>query len=216
MTRIVAGRAGGRRLAVPTSGTRPTSDRTREALFSALNASLGGFDGLRVLDLYAGSGAVGLEAWSRGAATVVLVESAPVAITALRSNVATLTQGIDAPTIGADHEVSVIAGKAETVLRGLTGQLFDLVFADPPYAMDSSEVAATLSLLVERSLLAEDAMLVVERAARAPWSWPDGVQALRDRRYGDSVLWYGRAGRSDTRPSTDDSQSDTDSRTEVS
>jgi 16S rRNA (guanine966-N2)-methyltransferase len=195
VTRIVAGRIGGRRLEVPSAGTRPTSDRTREALFSALTAALGDFDGLRVLDLYAGSGAVGLEAWSRGAGSVVLVESAPAAVSVLRANVAAVVE----PTTS----VLVVASKAENAAREISGAPFDLVFADPPYAMDAAEVAGVLATLVERGLLADGALVVVERGAREAWSWPGGIEPLRDRRYGDSVLWYGRARRSETTNTTE-------------
>jgi 16S rRNA (guanine966-N2)-methyltransferase len=185
VTRIVAGRIGGRRLEVPPAGTRPTSDRTREALFSAWTASLGSFDGLRVLDLYAGSGAIGLEAWSRGAASVVLVESASAAVLVLKANVAALVEPAAA--------VQVISTRAEVAVRELQGAPFDVVFADPPYAMDAAEVAGVLTTLVDRGLLAGDASVVVERGAREAWEWPAGIDAARDRRYGDSVLWYGRA-----------------------
>lgn len=190
MTRIVAGRIGGRRLEVPAAGTRPTSDRTREALFSAWTASLGSLEGANVLDLYAGSGAIGLEAWSRGAASVVLVESSPAAVTVLRANVAKLVD----PTAA----VTVLAAKAESAVRELAAEPFDIVFADPPYATGAGELADVLATLVERGLLADEASVVVERGARETWEWPAGIEALRDRRYGDSVLWYGRARRTAT------------------
>jgi 16S rRNA (guanine966-N2)-methyltransferase len=139
MTRIVAGELGGRRLAVPPAGTRPTSDRAREALFSSLESLLGGLAGVRVLDLYAGSGAVGLEAWSRGAAGVVLVGSAAAAVRVLRSNVAILRGARDgghASDAGGHGPgaglVEVIAAKAERAVVELPASAFDVVFADPP------------------------------------------------------------------------------------
>jgi 16S rRNA (guanine966-N2)-methyltransferase len=190
MTRIVAGALGGRRLSVPASGTRPTSDRTREALFSALTAALGDFTGIRLLDLYAGSGAIGLEALSRGAASAVFVESAPAALAALRENVSIL----------AGSGAEVVAGRVESVVATWSGSPFDVVFADPPYAMESVEVAANLAVLLERNLVLPEALVVVERGAREAWAWPVGLDAVRERRYGDAVLWYGRARRSNTEP----------------
>jgi 16S rRNA (guanine966-N2)-methyltransferase len=187
VTRIVAGRIGGRRLVVPASGTRPTSDRTREALFSALTAALGTFEGLRFLDLYAGSGAIGLEAWSRGASSVVLVESADAALVTLRRNVAEL----------ADSTAVVVGGRVEKAIAGLGGP-FDVVFADPPYSLGSADLATAVGSLVDGELLASDALVVVERAARDSWSWPAGLDPIRDRRYGDATLWYGRARRTES------------------
>jgi 16S rRNA (guanine966-N2)-methyltransferase len=182
VTRIVAGQLGGRRLEVPTAGTRPTADSTREALFSALTSALGSFEGVRFLDLFAGSGAIGLEAWSRGAASVVMVESAAPVLAVLRRNVALL----------ADDRAVVVAGRAEAVVAHLAAP-FDVVFADPPYALGSAELAATLGTLLERSLIAAGGLVVVERGVRDAWSWPAGLEPVRDRRYGDAVLWYGRA-----------------------
>ncbi|MGH3818938.1 MAG: 16S rRNA (guanine(966)-N(2))-methyltransferase RsmD [Pseudonocardiaceae bacterium] len=181
MVRIVAGMAGGRRLAVPPHGTRPTSDRVREAVFSALQARRG-LDGARVLDLYAGSGALGLEALSRGAAHVRFVESNRRAAAVLRGNVETL--GLAGAQVSA-ADVSV-------VLRGDPGQPYDVVFADPPYALDDTALAGVLSALVGGGWLAPAALIVVERPVRAATpSWPDGVFALTHRRYGDTTVHYG-------------------------
>ncbi len=180
MTRVVAGRARGRRLTVPPSGTRPTSDMAREGVFSTLTALLGDLDGARFLDLYAGSGAVGIEAWSRGA-TVTPVESALKALAAIRANVADL---------GAADEVTVVHGKTETVARDLASSGFDVVFADPPYELAAAKLRDVLETL--RPALAADAVVVVERASRDPWGWPGWVEAIRDRRYGDATIWYGR------------------------
>ena len=152
MTRIVAGAAGGRRLAVPPSGTRPTSDRVREALFSAL-AHDPGLDGAAVLDLCAGSGALGLEALSRGAAHVLLVESDRRAAAVLRRNVA----AVDLP--GAQ----VRAAPAAAVLAGQADRAFDLLLVDPPYATPDTEVAAWLTAALAHGWLAADATVVVER-----------------------------------------------------
>lgn len=185
MTRIVAGRAGGRRLAVPPgSGTRPTSDRAREGLFSSLVALCGPLDGLRVLDLFAGSGAVGLEALSRGAGHVCLVESDAKALRTIRANVA------EVRLPGAE----VVAGKVARVLSAAASAPYDVVFADPPYAVDAREVTAMLQALREGGWVAPGSVVAVERATRAgELRWPEGYEPERSRRYGEATLWYGRA-----------------------
>lgn len=183
VTRIVSGTAGGRRLAVPPHGTRPTSDRVREAVFNALQARMD-LDGARVLDLYAGSGALGLEALSRGAAHVRFVESDRRAAAVLRRNV----EALGLP--GA--QVSV--GAVSTVLQGDPGPPYDVVLADPPYVLESTALDGVLGALIAGRWLAPGALLVVERAARAaPPAWPDGVAALTQRRYGDTAVYYGSA-----------------------
>lgn len=181
MSRIVAGVAGGRRLVTPSGpGTRPTADRTREALFSTLVSLRGELAGAAFLDLYAGSGAVGLEAASRGARLVTLVERDPAALRALRANVATV--GLDT--------VEVRASAVERLLANAAAAPYDVVFLDPPYA---DPVDRTLAFLVDRGWLAAGAVTVVERASRgAPPAWPEGLAAVRDRRYGAGTLWYGR------------------------
>jgi 16S rRNA (guanine966-N2)-methyltransferase len=181
MVRIVAGVAGGRRLAVPSRGTRPTSDRVREAVFNTVQARLD-LEGARVLDLYAGSGALGLEALSRGAVHVRFVESDRRAAAVLRRNVEVL--GLP----GAEVTTAEVAA----VLRGVPGQPYDVVLADPPYALDDGALADVLSTLVRSGWLASGALIVVERPARAlAPSWPAGVSALTNRRYGDTAVYYG-------------------------
>ncbi len=185
MTRIVAGSFGGRRItAPPGAGTRPTSDRVREALFSSLEAETD-LDGARFADLYAGSGAVGLEALSRGAAHVLLVESDPRAARVIRENVAALR---------AAPAARLVTGKVATTLAaGPDGDPYDVVFADPPYALPDDAVAAMLTALVDAGWLAPEAMVVVERASRSgPVEWVEGVTGQRSRRYGETTLWYGR------------------------
>lgn len=189
MTRIIAGLAKGRRLAVPEAGTRPTSDRVREALFSALEHRADGVTGMRVLDLFAGSGALGLEALSRGAETVVLVERDRRACEVLRANVERV--GL----VGAQ----VICEDVTRMTRVVStrGQ-FDLVFMDPPYEIADERVADVVAHLAEGEWLAEDAMVVVERSARSgPFPWPRGFSSAERRTYGDTAvmhaLWYGRA-----------------------
>jgi 16S rRNA (guanine966-N2)-methyltransferase len=178
MTRIVAGTAGGRIIRVPESGTRPTSDRVREAVFSRLE-HLGVLDGARVLDLYAGSGALGLEAASRGAARVTLVESARGAAETCRVNA--LALGF--------RNISVAAERVERFLEHPVTSQSHLVFLDPPYTLTEKELAAVLSALVER--LAARGVVVVERSGRSPEpTWPDEWRRMDERHYGDTVVWY--------------------------
>jgi 16S rRNA (guanine966-N2)-methyltransferase len=187
MTRIIAGSARGRRLAVPAGrSTRPTSDRAREGLFATTLAIRGTLAGAAVLDLYAGSGAVGLEALSRGAGEAVLVESDARAIAAIRANIAAV--GLPGAQLIADRVDRTLArGRAERRPR-------DFVFADPPYAAADDEVARVLSALLDRGWLAPAALVAVERATRAgPLDWPSGYRADRCRGYGEATLWYGRA-----------------------
>lgn len=186
MTRIIGGSAGGRRLSTPQgSRTRPTSDRVREALFSALEAELGSLAGLRVLDLYAGSGAVGLEAMSRGAGVATLVESDRRTARVARDNVATLGFG----------RAEVVGEPVERYLAGIPRAPYDVVFADPPYPMEAGEVVDALTLLVDQGWLAGGGVAVVERSARSVEpTWPGGLVRARAKEYGETVLWYLRAG----------------------
>ncbi|MDJ0385484.1 16S rRNA (guanine(966)-N(2))-methyltransferase RsmD [Streptomyces sp. G-G2] len=185
MTRVIAGSAGGRRLAVPPgTGTRPTSDRMREGLFSTWE-SLHGVEGARVLDLYGGSGAVGLEALSRGAAHALLVEADAKAAKAIRENITALALP------GAEFR----AGRAEQIV-GLpaVGEPYDIVFLDPPYEVAHVDLAEILLTLRSNAWLTGDALVTVERSTRSgAFPWPDGFEPLRSRRYGEGTLWYGRA-----------------------
>ncbi|MFD5462564.1 16S rRNA (guanine(966)-N(2))-methyltransferase RsmD [Kitasatospora sp. NPDC127059] len=186
MTRVIAGAAGGRRLAVPPGrGTRPTSDKAREAMFSTLEAFRGTLHGARMLDLFGGSGAVGLEALSRGAEHVLLVEADAQAARVIRENVRTI--GLP----GAE----VRAAKAEKVIAGPPPQdPYDLVFLDPPYVVTDEEVREMLITLLAGGWLAADALVTVERSTRGgEFGWPEGFEVLRSRRYGEGTLWYGRA-----------------------
>ncbi|MEU8530423.1 MULTISPECIES: 16S rRNA (guanine(966)-N(2))-methyltransferase RsmD [Streptomyces] len=186
MTRVIAGTAGGRRLAVPPgTGTRPTSDRAREGLFSTWEALLGTLEGVRVADLYAGSGAVGLEALSRGAAHALLVEADQRAARTVRENVRSLgLPGADART-----------GKAEQIVTGPPpGAPYDLVFLDPPYAVSDDDLREILLTLRSGGWLTGDAVVTVERSTRGgEFLWPAGFEPLRARRYGEGTFWYGRA-----------------------
>ncbi|MGZ6825900.1 MAG: 16S rRNA (guanine(966)-N(2))-methyltransferase RsmD [Mycobacteriales bacterium] len=174
MTRIIAGSAGGRRLVVPPgSTTRPTADRAREGLFSSLQ-SLTDLDGAAVLDLYAGSGALGLEALSRGAARATLVEDDPRALAAIRANAEAL--GLAATVVDADVE-AFLAGPPSP---------YDVVVLDPPYDVDVDPVLAALV-----PWLAPDGVVACERRTRGPApAVPAGLLPERSRRYGEATLWY--------------------------
>ncbi|AIJ21651.1 16S rRNA (guanine(966)-N(2))-methyltransferase RsmD [Amycolatopsis methanolica] len=179
MTRIVAGAASGRRLKVPAQGTRPTSERVREALFNALEAA-GELTDARVLDLYAGSGALGLEALSRGAADAVFVESDRRAVQVLKANVTALGLG-----------GSVRSGPVETVLAQPADEPFHLVLADPPYSVGAEKIGAVLAVLAAGGWIAEDGLVIVERALRdGEPGWPAGFAPVRTSRYGDTALYW--------------------------
>lgn len=205
MPRIVAGRFGGRRLVAPAGGaTRPTSDRVREALYSGVEALLD-LRGAHVLDLYCGSGALGLEAVSRGAAHVLLVDVARRATQAARRNVRGLglDAGADPPSVGVGDGVAavVVADRVEQVLargpQSVPGALppYDLVLLDPPYDLGEEELTAAVGMLVSRGWLADDPLLVVERATRSPGpTWPPGIRAVRSRRYGETTLHLAERG----------------------
>ncbi len=190
MSRIIAGSRGGRRLTTPQgSRTRPTTDRVREALFSAVAAWAGTadapadatLDGLAFADLFAGSGAVGLEAASRGAGPVLLVEADKRTAAVTRRNVVDL--GLSA---------QVRTGRVETVLASPGDQAYDVVFLDPPYELAGHAVDAVLLALAAGGWLSADALLVVERSRRTPDpGWPQVVTESWQRGYGETVLHYG-------------------------
>jgi 16S rRNA (guanine966-N2)-methyltransferase len=197
MTRVIAGQAGGRRLAVPPgTTTRPTSDRAREGLFASLLSELGTFEGARVLDLYAGSGAIGLEALSRGAERVLLVESDARAAAVIKANV----KAVDLPgaTVAVDRVDRLLArppaghqDRDRDRDQDQDRARFDLVIADPPYAVTEEAVTGVLTLL-KAGWLADDALVVIERATRSgPVDWPPGFLPGKSRRYGEATFWYG-------------------------
>lgn len=194
MTRIIGGEAGGRRLRTPAGdATRPTSDRVREALFSALEAELGSLHGLRFLDLYAGSGAVGLEAASRGAASVTAIESDRRTASLIEDNARSVRLAVEV-------RAQPVAG----VLGGRPDAPYDVVFADPPYPVPAEEVAHALDLLVAHDWLRPGAAVVVERSARSVEpTWPTGLVLRRKKKYGETVLWYLRRHPEGQRDATD-------------
>ena len=209
MSRIIAGVAGGRRLtSVPGHHTRPTTDRVKEALFSRLD-SWDVIAGARVLDLFAGSGALGLESLSRGAHNAILVDHARPAVQALRANATLINKELSntapvsntapinspapvnstAPGKGCAFGARVEQAKAATFLANYSGVSFTLVFLDPPYPMSTEEVDELLAALVPH--LAPDAVVCLERASSSPApQWPDGLSPLKPRRYGETTLYF--------------------------
>ena len=182
MTRIVAGTVGGRRIEVPRSGTRPTSERVREALFARLD-HYGVLDGARVLDLCAGSGALGLEAASRGAGDVTLVDSSRGASETCRRNIRAL--GL--------RGVSAVTAKAAAFLAGPAGAPMDLVLLDPPYELSEEELTAILTPLARgEDPVAGTAHRRRRRAlTRSPEpTWPEGLGRFADKRYGETTIWF--------------------------
>jgi 16S rRNA (guanine966-N2)-methyltransferase len=183
VTRIIGGFARGRRIETPPGrATRPTTDRTREALFSSLESELGSLQGLDVLDLYAGSGAIGLEAVSRGARHATFVEADRRVSALIRRNAAALGMG----------DVAVVTGRAESVVSAPPRrEPFDVAYVDPPYDLPTPVIVTVLERLTGSGWLAEDAVVVVERAVGAGEPrWPAGYHLLRRRRYGETILWY--------------------------
>lgn len=189
MTRIIAGARGGRRLAVPTgSATRPTTDRVREALFSTIIAWAGrssasadqALDGLAFADLFAGSGAVGLEAASRGAAPVLLIERSRRTATLAARNARDLSL-----------DVAVVTAPVDIWVRQSAIHSYDVIFADPPYELATHEVEDLLSAILEHGWLAESGLVIVERSSRSsPITWPVGLTPRRSRSYGETLLVF--------------------------
>ncbi|QSB06185.1 16S rRNA (guanine(966)-N(2))-methyltransferase RsmD [Natronoglycomyces albus] len=183
MSRIIAGTLKGRRLVTPRgTRTRPTSERVREALFSSL-APGGNLEGLHVADLFAGSGAVGIEACSRGATRALFVEAHAPTAQLLRRNLSDL---------GIRQGVEVLTASVNSVVAKSATEQYDIVFADPPYELGEDQLGQILHDLAANGWLAEGADLVIERSGKSPEpAWPDVVGKSRSRRYGSSTLWYG-------------------------
>lgn len=189
MTRIIAGTAGSLRLDVPKSGTRPTSDRVREAIFSRLD-SWGYTSGHRVLDLYAGSGALGLEAASRGAEAVTFVEKHPQAAQTIERNLQKVRERFSS---GTAPEMRVQRASVQTFLEQAGNAVqYDVVMLDPPYDIANATLTANLAAL--KPLLAEGAVVLIERASRdGEPDWPAHLSLLQAKRYGDTQLWWAEA-----------------------
>jgi len=182
MTRIISGKYKGRSLTVPATVTRPTSSRVREAVFSSVQHTVGSFDGLVVLDLFAGSGALGLEALSRGASVASFVDNDRGALACVEDNARNL----------GEHSFSVQkADVLALVESGKNDAPADLVFIDPPYAMPDTQISELLITLAKNHWLADDAVLVIERSSKSAVDWPDGYTELANKTYGDTAIWYG-------------------------
>ncbi|BCW63542.1 MULTISPECIES: 16S rRNA (guanine(966)-N(2))-methyltransferase RsmD [Micrococcaceae] len=184
MSRIIAGVGGGNPLtSVPGTATRPTTDRVKEALFSRLE-SLAVIDDARVLDLYAGSGALGIESASRGARSVDLVEFDAKASDVCQRNADLVNQLLRS------RAVSVHRSKVESFLeRASDADRWDLVFLDPPYPLDEAALSAVLEKLAPH--MEDGAVVVVERSSRSPEPlWPQGLECFADKKYGETKLWF--------------------------
>ena len=181
MTRIIAGRFGGRRIAVPDEGTRPTSDRVREAVFNMLGARVD-LDDAAIADLYAGSGALGIEALSRGAASAVFVDSRRRATSVITANL---------KACGTSSAARVVTAEVGAYLAG-PGAPFDVIFMDPPYDLDSVVVQDDVRVVAD-SFLADGGLLVLERSTRsARIDWPENLDVVADKTYGDTRVEIAR------------------------
>jgi 16S rRNA (guanine966-N2)-methyltransferase len=184
--RIIAGLAKGRTIDSVSSSTRPTSDRAREALFSTLASEFGDFDGLNVLDLYAGTGAIALEALSRGASIVHAVEKDDAAAKAITSNHENLKTA-HCPGIFHLYSMSV-----HRFLQDKAAHQYHFIYIDPPYEVDDLDVVETLIQLRDGGYLHPQALIAVERNSRVKEiSWPEGIEALREKNYGQATIFYG-------------------------
>jgi len=184
--RIIAGRAKGRNIDAVASATRPTSDRAREALFSTLASEFGDFEGLHVLDLYAGTGAIALEALSRGASVVHAVEKDEPAAQAIEKNYENIKS---AQCPGMFHLYTMGVNR---FLQDKAQLQYHFVFVDPPYDLDDLDVIETLIQLVSGGFLHPQALIAVERNSRVrEISWPDGLEQVREKNYGQATIFYG-------------------------
>jgi len=184
--RIIAGLGKGRKLFSPPSITRPTSDRAREGLFSSLISTFGTLDGLHFLDLFAGSGAVGVEALSRGAGLVESVESNSESAQVCEKNFALL---LNQPNLGKFkvHETSTFE-----YINHLANKQFEVIFLDPPYDVSNTEIEKILKKILSSNLLGKFGVIAIERDAKgAAFTWPDGLQEVKVRSYGQGAIHYG-------------------------
>ena len=184
--RIIAGVAKGRTLGTVAGATRPTSDRAREGLFSSLLSEFGDFLGLHVLDLFGGSGAIALEALSRGASLVHAVEKDDAAAKAITSNHENLKTA-HCPGIFHLYAMSV-----HRFLQDKAAQPYHFIYIDPPYEVDDLDVVENLIQLRDGGYLHPQALIAVERNSRVKEiSWPEGLEALREKNYGQATIFYG-------------------------
>lgn len=184
--RIIAGLGKGRNLISPTGATRPTSDRAKEALFSTLESEFGSLDDTYFLDLFCGSGAIGVEALSRGAAVVHAVDKDESATAIARQNFALLEK---IPGVGS---VSVFTSAVGKYLDSSSGIAFDIVYIDPPYEVTNDAIEKVLAQLVANKILKSSAIVAVERESKTrPFQWPTGLAALKERKYGAATIYYG-------------------------
>ncbi len=184
--RIIAGSGKGRKLFSPPSITRPTSDRAREGLFSSLISTFGTLDGLHFLDLFAGSGAVGVEALSRGAGLVESVESNSESAQVCEKNFGLL---LNQPNLGKFkvHETSTFE-----YINHLANKQFEIIFLDPPYEVANIEIEKILRKILSGNLLGKFGVIAIERDAKAAaFTWPDGLQEVKVRSYGQGAIHYG-------------------------
>lgn len=184
--RIIAGLGKGRKLFSPPSITRPTSDRAREGLFSSLISTFGTLDGLHLLDLFAGSGAVGVEALSRGAALVEAVESNPISANVCKQNFELLlnTEGIGKFKV---HEKTVFE-----FLNHFASNSYEIIYIDPPYEVANSEVEKILKKILTLNLLSKYGVIAIERDGKAKaFTWPEGFVEQKIRSYGAGSIHYG-------------------------
>lgn len=184
--RIIAGSAKGRVLAPPAGITRPTSDRTREGIFSALESEIGTCEGLTFLDLYGGTGAVGLEALSRGAAEVIAIEKDVKAATVCKENYELIKNSTEG-----HFSVLRMSVDAYLDLDPLKIVKADVIYLDPPYEVTNSVIEKLLSKLAEKKIPKEQAVVIVERSSRTePFSWPAGYSAIKERKYGEGAVYF--------------------------
>lgn len=184
--RIIAGVAKGRNLGTVAQATRPTSDRAREGLFSSLSSEFGTFEGLRVLDLFAGSGAIGLESLSRGATLVHVVEKDEQAIKTIEANHELVKKSNPA------GKLQVFGISVERFLNDQPREKYHLVYLDPPYEFSNQGVEDILSKLHDNNFLSSDAFIAVERNSRLDqFIWPDAFIPARERNYGQASIYYG-------------------------
>ena len=184
--RIIAGLGKGRKLHSPPSITRPTSDRAREGLFSSLISSFGTLEGLHFLDLFAGSGAVGVEALSRGAALVEAVENNPISAGICEQNFALLTK------IEGVGKFKVHVKTTFEFLNHTASNPYEIIYIDPPYEVANTEIEKILKKILALNLLSKFGVIAIERDGKAKaFTWPDGLEVQKVRSYGAGSIHYG-------------------------